>query len=117
MFRPTPANLAWLVAYVVMLGAIYFGMSTYRASAMASYGTSEANEDWQEWRSAAEELADEGPVSRRPPKAEEPPALLLMRDHFPACLGISLLLSSCLFAWFMVCARGAFRPVVLHDDD
>lgn len=84
---------------------------------MDTYGTSQASADWQAWKSAAEELAEEGPVTRRPPKATEPPALMLMRDHFPACLGISLLLSSCLYAWFMVSVRGAFRPVVIYDDD
>ena len=110
-------NLAWFVAYITMLVVIVLGLRGYGASAVATYGTTEANAEWQEWRSAAEELGSDGPVSRRPPKATEPPALLLMRDHFPACLGISLLLSSCLFAWFMICARGAFRPVVLHEDE
>ena len=110
-------NVAWFAGYVLMLIGIWLGLSRYRASAIETYGTSQASEDWQAWKSAAEQLAEEGPVKRRPPKATEPPALMLMRDHFPACLGISLLLSSCLFAWFMVSVRGAFRPVVLHGDE
>lgn len=117
MARLTTSNALWFVAWIAMLGGITFGMQRYRATAMETYGTSQASSDWQEWRDAAKQLAEEGPVKRRPPKATEPPALLLMRDHFAACLGISLLLSSCLFVWFMISVRGAFRPVVLHEDE
>ena len=117
MFKWTPANISWFVAYLATLGLVTFGLLRYRSSAMQTYSTVQASDDWQEWKSAAETLSKDGPVTRRPPEATEPPALLLMRDHFPACLGISLLLTSCLFAWFMVCARGAFRPVVLHGEE
>lgn len=113
----TASNICWFVAYLAMMGLVIFGLMRYRASAMKTYSTNEASAEWQQWRSAAEQMSEEGPVTRRPPKATEPPALLLMRDHFPACLGISLLLSSCLFVWFMICARGAFRPVVLHGEE
>lgn len=115
MFRLSPTNIAWLVAYVLMLLVITVGMRSYRANAMSKYGTASAGEKWQDWRNAAKEMG--GPVQRRAPASNEPPPLVLMRDHFAACLGISLLLSSCLFVWFMFSVRGAFRPVVIHTDD
>ena len=53
-------------------------------------------------------MADEpNVVQRRAPKSAEPPALVLMRDHFAACLAIAVLLSSVLFGTFMVLVRGA----------
>lgn len=113
----TPANLAWLIAYLCMLGGIVYGLNSYRSSAIAKYQTEDAGADWKEWRDAVGEMDPQGPVQRRVPKSVAPPPLVLMQDHFPACLGISLLLSSCLFVWFMFSARGAFRPVVLHEDD
>ena len=48
-----------------------------------------------------------GPVKRREPKSLEPPALVLMRDHFAVCLGLALLLSTVLFGTFMFFVRGA----------
>ena len=117
MFRLSPANCIWLAAYVLTMAAVVIGMRSYRTSAMAKYGSSEARADWQTWRTAADDISRSGPVQRRPPKSTEPPPLVLMRDHFAACLGISMLLSSCLFAWFMFSARGAMRPPVLHDDE
>lgn len=110
MPRVTPANLAWLVAYLAMLGSIAFGLRWYRNDATDRYGTEQAGVQWQQWRDAAEELGASGPVRRSKPKAAEPPALLLMRDHFGSCLAISLLLSSVLFLWLMVSLRGALRP-------
>lgn len=110
-------NAAWFLGYVAMMLTVYGGMDRYRDSAMVTYGTEQARENWQDWREAADAMAKDGPVERDKPKSQEPPSLVLMRDHFAACLGISLLLSSCLFVWFMVCVRGALRPVSLYDDN
>ena len=111
MFRRcSPANIGWFLLYVLMLAGVTWGLSRYRSQAVETYSTAKAGSDWQDWRAAAERIGSEGPVQRTAPKSIEPPALVLMRDHFPACLGISLLLSSCLFLWFMICVRGAMRP-------
>jgi len=47
-------------------------------------------------------------VKRRAPKSAQPPALVLMRDYFAVCLGGALVLSTVLFATFMMLVRGAF---------
>jgi hypothetical protein len=46
-------------------------------------------------------------VKRREPKSAEPPALVLMRDHFAVCLSLAVVLSSVLFGTFMFFVRGA----------
>ena len=116
MILGSRTNVAWLAAYLTTMASIVLGLQHYRHRAIATYGTAQATDDWHNWKEAAQKIAKEGPVYRRPPKSTEPPALVLMRDHFPACLGISLLLSSCLFAWFMICVRGAMRPATLNHD-
>lgn len=117
MIRWSPANLVWMIAYLLTMVLIVVGLRSYRDNAIAAYSSVEANRHWNDWRSAASNLEATSPVHRRAPKSDEPPPLVLMRDHFPACLGISLLLSSCLFGWFMICARGAFRPVVINEQE
>lgn len=119
MFRLTPTNLGWLIAYFALIALIVIGLRRYRESAIAQYGGEQAAADWLEWRDAAERIGKDGPIARRAPKSTEPPALLLMRDHFTACLSMSLLLSSCLFVWLMISVRGALRPVDIdyENDD
>ena len=115
--RITIANLLWFHGYLVCMAGVIYALSQYRSNAIVTYGTEDAKTEWQEWRKAADEMGKSGPVERERPESVDPPSLVLMRDHYPACLGISLLLSSCLYVWFMVCARGALRPVSLYDDD
>ena len=117
MNRWTSANICWSLAYVGMVVAIVVGLRSYRVMALANYGSAQADDHWQDWREAAEELGRSGPVQRNKPQSAEPPPLVLMRDHFPACLGISLLLSSCLFVCLMFTVRGALRPTRLLGED
>ena len=114
MLHSRTANVARLQGYLGVMTAIVLVLRGYRESALTRFSTDAATKNWEDWRAAADELGRQGSVEREAPKSVEPPALVLMRDHYPACLGISLLLSSCLYAWFMFCVRGAFRPVELN---
>ena len=116
MNRRTAANIGWTLGYLAMVLAVIAALRSYRAKALATYASAEADQQWQAWREAADELGRTGPVQRAKPESSEPPALVLMRDHFPACLGISLLLSSCLFVCLMLTVRGALRPTRLPAD-
>lgn len=113
----TATNITWFVAYLLTMFVLVYSLQRYRTQALETYSTVEAKAEWEEWRSAAKQIGEDGPVSRREPKSSQPPALVLMRDHFSACLGISLLLSSCLFGWMMICVRGAMRPVELNQEE
>ena len=101
-------DLIWLVLYAAVLAAVTGGLLRARYDALATFGTSTAQTEWDTWRSDAKDMAlGAGPVKRREPKSPEPPALVLMRDHFAACLGLALLLSTVLFGTFMFFVRGA----------
>jgi hypothetical protein len=102
-------NTGWLLAYVAILALVVSGVFYGRAQALAIYGSQEAQAQWDTWRDDAKQMSDgPGPVTRRVPKSAEPPALVLMRDHFAVCLAGSVLLTSVLFGTFMVFIRGAF---------
>jgi hypothetical protein len=113
-------NLAWLVVYLVMLAALIGGMLAVRGWALRSYDRPEAREDWEAWRRQTQRLAKHpGPVARRAADSAEPPTIVLLRDHFAACLGLLLLLSSVLFGTLMVMIRGvaATDPLEIDTDD
>jgi hypothetical protein len=102
------ANLSWLLAYVAVLAIVIGGVFYGRAQAKAIYGSQAAQSDWESWREDTRKMAEgAGPVKRRVPKSAEPPALVLMRDHFTICLAGAVLLTSVLFGTFMVFIRGA----------
>ena len=111
------ANLLWLVAYVVMLCAVVLGMFAARRVTLREMDTPEARAEWNAWREAAPNRADSGPVERRPPSSAEPPALMLLRDHFGVMMAGAVLFSSLVFATIMVAARGAFSPSPTHAGD
>jgi hypothetical protein len=107
--NPFQFSLAWLLAYITAMALVCGGMVYGRWAALQTYGTEEAHRDWTGWRidTADEQATGTAPVKRKLPKSDEPPGLVLMRDHFAVCLGGSLLLSSVLFGAFMIFIRGA----------
>jgi hypothetical protein len=103
-----PSTYVWLAAYLAVLAAVVGGLFYGRQQALAVYGSNQAQTNWDAWRGDATKMAQQpGPVKRRAPKSAEPPALVLMRDHFVACAALSLVLSSVLFVTFMFFIRGA----------
>jgi hypothetical protein len=102
--------IAWLLAYAAVIAVAVAGAFYGRHLALEVYGSAEAQAEWDAWRAGAEQLAEgAGPVKRRVPKSAEPPALVLMRDHFAVCLGGAVVLSTILFGTFMLLARGAMQ--------
>lgn len=100
----------WLSVYLLTIGGVIGGMYFVRQSTLTVYGSGAAQEEWDVWRDAASErTTGQGPVKQRPPKSVEPPALVLMRDHFAVCLALAVLLSSVLFVTFMFFARGVLQ--------
>ena len=98
----------WLVAYLVTLFVVAGAVVRGRAVALATYGTPDAQSQWDTWREDTKKMAEQpGVVKRREAKSPEPPALVLMRDHFAVCLSLALLLTTVLFVTFMFLIRGA----------
>jgi hypothetical protein len=107
------ATLLWILTYLTMLAAVAGLMVRMRSSAVAAYGTPEAQAEWDAWREDAKRLAEEsGPVKRRVPKSAAPPGLVLMRDYFGVCLALMLVLSTVLFGTLMLLVRGAMATKV-----
>lgn len=106
----TPANIAWLVVYLLTMGAVVLGLATARRQAMAEFDSPTAQAEWQEFRDDMKKIADDpaAPIDRRVPKSEEPPTLRLLRDYFGTVVLLALLLCSALFATFMFMVRGVF---------
>jgi hypothetical protein len=105
--------LLWLVVYLVSMSVVIMALTRARASALRTYGTGQAQRDWERWREDAAGESGEsqpltGPVQRRKPKSTSPPAMVLMRDHFAICLSFSLIMTSALFVMTMVMVRGVF---------
>jgi hypothetical protein len=115
---PFRFSLVWLLAYVATMALVCGGLAYGRANLLAAYGTDQAKADWDQWRTDAKEMSSgDGPVKRREPKSLEPPALVLMRDQFAACLGLAVLLSSVLFGTFAFFLRGAWSAPRLPIPD
>jgi hypothetical protein len=103
------AHVVWLVAYAALMTAVVVMMLAARGCALQQFGTARANQEWQAWREVAKaQSRGTGPVERREQTIAEPPALLLMREHFPAALALALVTSSALFVTMMFTLRGAF---------
>jgi len=106
--NPFGFSVAWLLAYVTVMAVMCAGLAAGRRQLLLTYGSKEAQAEWDQWRSDAKDMAmGAGPVKRREPKSPQPPALVLMRDQFAACLGLALVLSTVLFGTFMFFIRGA----------
>jgi hypothetical protein len=103
--------LPWLVAYALVLFAVVVAMFKARDWILEELATSKSLADWQTWRDDVRKQQDQpGPVQRRVPKSSEPPALVMMRDHFAVSLFGAVLFSTMLywvFAWFTM---GVLRP-------
>ena len=95
-----------IVVYLLAMAAIVFAMFRTRDWAVTQLATPESAANWNKWRSDVSEQQDQpGPVQRRVPKSTEPPALVMMRDHFAVSLFGALFFSSLLFwffTWFMM---------------
>ena len=96
--------------YLLVLSGVVGGCLYARSWAVSVYGTPEAQAEWDEWRAGAEKLSTEGPVKRRVPKSDKPPALVLATTYFGVCLTIALLLTTVLFATALYFVQG-----VLHS--
>jgi hypothetical protein len=102
--------LWWLIGYLAIVTAVAGSLIWLRRGVLAEFSTPESIADWQAWREdVRQQQATPGPVQRRIPKSEEPPALVLMRDYFGVSITGALFFTSILYwiiAWFVT---GALR--------
>jgi hypothetical protein len=110
--------MRWLwpfLIYVVLVIAIMTAMFKARVAVIDQLATPDSLADWETWREDVRQQKDRSaPVERRIPKSAEPPALVMMRDHFAVSLTGILLFSSMLYwvlAWFIIGILSQRRPV------
>ncbi|QDU98549.1 hypothetical protein [Lignipirellula cremea] len=111
--------MAIAVLYLCTMGAVVGGLFYARHWAVATYVSAEEYENWQEWKTAAEQQSRiEGPVRRRPPTSNQPPALELTQEHFVPILSVSLVVTSALFFALTYLIRGMIlSPGRIHEDE
>jgi hypothetical protein len=108
-----PGLLLWLAAYLTMLALIATALVYVRRQKVAELSTPQALADWQDWKAETERQAGSpGLPSRRPVHSDEPPTLILLRDHFGVVVAMSLTVASCLFGFLMVVIRGAQKQAL-----
>ena len=112
-----PEWIGWLAILVAIEAMIVIGLISARSRALADLGTTEAKLAWREWQAeTVSQSQSSGPVRRRAVKVEEPPGLILVRDHFAAIVASTVLVTSAFFGFLllivrgMLASRGSARP-------
>ncbi|HWB13500.1 MAG TPA: hypothetical protein VG826_30020 [Pirellulales bacterium] len=106
--RLTASKIAWLASYLAAMSAVVAALMVIRARVLSALDTPDARRQWQSWKEETQRKSA-GPIERRPVRSDEPPALILLRDRFPAVVVSSVMICSFLFAFLGFAARGAFR--------
>jgi hypothetical protein len=97
----------WAVAYVATMTAVLWGLQYGRDMVVAQLGDPESVAAWREWAEETRRPTDaDQPVERRPVKSDEPPALILMRDHFGSVRAVALVIGTFVFAFLGFLAHG-----------
>ena len=103
-------NVALVISLAVYLAGgvgIVIALASARDNAIKSLSTPEEQAHWQKWK--AEAAREGGPVARRPPKSDEPPTLVLLRDYFMVMVAASLVFYTFLFGLAVFLGRGMMR--------
>ena len=114
----SPGKLIWLGVYATAMLLLTWALLWARSEALEKLDTDRAQLAWQDWRAAANELSNQpGPVRRRAPQSQEPPGLVLLRDHFVTSWLILAVLTSLVLATIVWMVRGVvlgpkFQPQV-----
>lgn len=107
--RQTRWGLLWLAVYATLMALTVWGLAWSRQRVLLRFGTPDAVAEWRRWAAETRQPDPGQPVARRPVKADEPPSLVLMRDHFTAILAVSLVVASMVFAFLSFVAWGVSR--------
>ena len=106
-----------LVGYFATLCAVLAIVVYAKNQAISTFTTPEAQQQWNDWRTAAKQHANQGPVQRRMPKSAEPPSLVLLRDHFTVVITATVVFTSALYAMFAYLLRGLFSGTTARAAD
>ena len=110
---PAIATLAAVgVVYLGVLVGLVWGMQQAKDWAVTTYGGTQAQGDWDRWRDEAAKLASsDGPVQRRIPRSQQPPAYVLLTEYYGLCMVAALLFGSGLYFMLAFALIGTLTPV------
>jgi hypothetical protein len=97
----------YVLVVLVLVGLLWWG----RQWTIGALDNAQAKSQWQTYRQAITAQVEAGaPVQRQTPRSDEPPALVLLRDHFGSCLALSLVLVTAVYFAFAFFLVGVTRP-------
>ncbi|HQU43995.1 MAG: hypothetical protein B7Z73_06700 [Planctomycetia bacterium 21-64-5] len=107
----TRGRVLLLLAYLATMGVVVAALVAARRRVIASLDTPQAREQWRAWKAETARQKQSGEaVARRAVTSDEPPALILLRDRFPAIVVSTVLICSFLFAFLAFVVRGVLGP-------
>jgi hypothetical protein len=101
----------WLAIYVVLTIGLGFGLHRLWSNQLQTGSRPGAQAEWEAWKADVERKAEDPsqPVARRVPKTTEPPAVILLRDHFPAVVVTGALVWTAFFGFMALVTTGVLR--------
>jgi hypothetical protein len=103
-------HVSWLIVWLLMLVGVAWSLGQVRRWVLVELDNDAARAQWRQWKEATQESQQSGqPVRRRPVRADEPPAVILLRDHYPAVLGMCLVIASLLYGFLVLTLQGSLR--------
>lgn len=117
MIRRPRVVLVLCAAYFVTMLLVTVGLVVARQAVLEQFGSPEALAEWRVWKAETErQNRAAGPVIRKPVTSDEPPALRLARDHFPAILAGTLVVGSFVFAFLAWTILGSLGTPSVQSD-
>ena len=97
--------------YLLVRAALAASLASARRHVIETLDTPEARAQWEKFLKAERERAEQqdAPVRRRVSTSDEPPHLVLLRDHFAAILGSLALLLTCLYGFLALMQEVVLR--------
>lgn len=102
--------VAWLLGYVAVAVVAAVWLNSARTSAIENLSGEAAIGQWQQFnQEMAEEQRRGSPVTRKLSPSDEPPSLVLLRDHFGGILISLLVILAFLYAFVAFLIEGIVR--------
>ncbi len=108
------------LVYVAIAGGVVAAMHVARGRVVSTFADGETQSSWERFREDTAQSQGAGGVDRRVPISAEPPALVLMRDHYATCLGGVLMMYTGIYVSLAAMIRGVLNnpgQIDLLDDE
>lgn len=103
--------LIWNVIYVALTAGLAWGVLSVRDRHLEWAAQPQSRAEWEAWKEAVRDGNESAsqPIARRVLTADEPPATILLRDHFPGVCLTLFLVWTAFFAFMAMVTTGVLR--------